>query len=58
MSLTGFDSNTTSKHGFHVHKEGKLGNKCKDAEGHYNPKNKQHGGPDDEERYVSLNIDL
>merc|ERR1719348_2286697 len=32
------------KHGFHVHEKGELGNQCKDAGGHYNPHNKQHGG--------------
>jgi len=31
------------QHGFHVHEFGKLGNQCKDAGGHFNPKNMAHG---------------
>ena len=26
------------QHGFHVHESGEIGNSCKDAKGHYNPK--------------------
>jgi len=33
------------KHGFHVHAVGDLGNKCKNAGGHFNPLKKQHGKP-------------
>lgn len=32
-------------HGFHVHTDGKLGNDCKDAAGHFNPFMKDHGDP-------------
>lgn len=40
------------KHGFHVHKEGALGNQCKDAGGHYNPDNMVHGSLSSENRHV------
>ncbi|KAL7065428.1 hypothetical protein AAHC03_05676 [Spirometra sp. Aus1] len=40
--LTGFPPN--SKHGFHVHEFGRLGNNCLDAGAHYNPLNMNHGG--------------
>ena len=54
------------KHGFHVHEvkfqfklkwfticlqNGDLGNQCKNAGGHYNPKNKSHGDVDVPERH-------
>ena len=53
--LSGFD-NTDGKdiHGFHVHASGKLGNKCKDAGGHYNPEGVTHGAPSDSTRQVIL----
>ena len=54
------------KHGFHVHEvmfqfelkwdticlqKGDLGNQCKNAGGHYNPKNKSHGDIGANERH-------
>ncbi|XP_049942948.1 superoxide dismutase [Cu-Zn]-like [Schistocerca serialis cubense] len=39
-------------HGFHVHREGKLGNDCADAGPHFNPDNSTHGGPHDEKRHA------
>ena len=45
VSLEGFSSDTTEKHGFHVHEHGELGNQCSDAGGHYNPFGTTHGGP-------------
>ena len=37
-------------HGFHIHKYGDLREGCSSLCGHYNPKNKKHGGPNDKER--------
>lgn len=47
LKVTGNINNIQKgKHGFHVHQEGDLGNACKNAKGHYNPDNKNHGAPD------------
>lgn len=39
-------------HGFHVHDEGLLGNKCMDAGPHFNPTKKVHAGPKDLHRHA------
>uniref|UniRef100_T1IQZ1 superoxide dismutase n=1 Tax=Strigamia maritima TaxID=126957 RepID=T1IQZ1_STRMM len=40
------------EHGFHIHKFGDLRNGCLNASSHFNPFNKDHGAPEDEERHV------
>jgi len=39
-------------HGIHIHKSGDLTEGCKSACEHYNPFNKNHGGPKDKIRHV------
>jgi Cu-Zn family superoxide dismutase len=41
-----------SSHGIHIHEAGDLSEKCMGACGHFNPYNKQHGGPTSKERHV------
>ena len=39
-------------HGFHIHEKADFSNGCLSAGPHYNPFNKLHGAPSDEERHV------
>merc|ERR1712232_223993 len=39
-------------HGFHIHEKADFSDGCKSAGPHYNPFNKLHGAPDDDERHV------
>ena len=39
-------------HGFHIHRTGDLSQGCKSLCEHYNPFNKNHGGPNDKDRHV------
>jgi len=39
-------------HGFHIHRAGDLRDKCESLCSHFNPFNKNHGGPKDKDRHV------
>ena len=39
-------------HGFHIHESGDLREGCASLCSHFNPFNKNHGGPDDTDRHV------
>ena len=49
-----YDINNLSngKHGFHVHKHGDLSKGCKSGCEHFNPENKEHGGPHSKIRHA------
>lgn len=50
IQLKGLSKN--GLHGFHVHEAGDLTDKCESMCAHFNPYNKQHGGPGLKERHV------
>merc|ERR1711931_481355 len=52
-NLTGLPKNASgeNRHGFHIHETDDLSNDCKACGGHFNPKNKTHGGPKDHDRH-------
>jgi Cu-Zn family superoxide dismutase len=41
-----------SLHGIHIHEAGDLSEKCMSACAHFNPHNKNHGGPTSKERHL------
>lgn len=43
---------TPGLHGFHIHETGNLLDKCGSCKAHFNPYNKNHGGPNSKERHV------
>jgi Cu-Zn family superoxide dismutase len=42
----------TTSHAFHIHETGDMRNGCTSLKAHYNPHNKNHGGPNDTDRHV------
>ena len=41
-----------SSHAFHIHETGDMSDGCKSLKAHYNPHNKDHGGPNCHNRHV------
>ena len=50
LNLSGLKKN--SKHGFHVHECGDVSKGCESMCAHFNPFNKNHGGPKSSDRHV------
>eukprot|EP00270_Netrium_digitus_P013937 TRINITY_DN468_c0_g1_i4.p1 TRINITY_DN468_c0_g1~~TRINITY_DN468_c0_g1_i4.p1 ORF type:complete len:253 (-),score=66.77 TRINITY_DN468_c0_g1_i4:254-1012(-) len=49
LKITGLEP---GKHGFHLHQFGDLSNGCISTGGHFNPKGRTHGAPEDEVRHA------
>lgn len=41
-----------TSHAFHIHETGDMRRGCMSLKAHYNPHNKNHGGPNDKDRHV------
>lgn len=52
LQLTGDFVLTNTSIGFHIHTTSNFTNGCDSAGSHYNPENKNHGGPSDSNRHV------
>lgn len=51
--IADFEGLKPGEHGFHIHEKGDCSaHDASSAGGHFNPTNKQHGGPNDEERHA------
>jgi len=50
IDLRGLKKN--AQHGFHIHEYGDMSEQCNSMCGHFNPYDKNHGGPNDKERHV------
>jgi Cu-Zn family superoxide dismutase len=50
IDLSGLGKNKL--HGFHIHQYGDVSDECNSMCSHFNPFNKNHGGPDSKERHV------
>lgn len=50
VNIAGLNKN--SKHGFHVHTYGDMSEQCSSMCAHFNPFQKDHGGPDSKNRHV------
>ncbi|KAK2177911.1 hypothetical protein NP493_571g00031 [Ridgeia piscesae] len=53
VDLDGFDPDDDDfYHAFHVHERGRLGRRCLNAGGHFNPEGRRHGAPWHADRHV------
>ena len=50
LSIKKLTPNTS--HAFHIHETGDMRKGCMSLKAHYNPHNKNHGGPNDKDRHV------
>ena len=52
ITLDIHDLKPYTTHAFHIHETGDMRRGCMSLKSHYNPHNKNHGGPNDEDRHV------